>query len=91
MSSEESLRLELEDLHVVDNLNVYDRFSKAQKNFIVFAVSFAGLLPMFITGSFVPSIPQIAHDLNSTGGVVRFHLPTRAPHWNWHAPKAYGR
>ncbi|KAG1750879.1 major facilitator superfamily domain-containing protein [Suillus lakei] len=70
MSSEESLRLELEDLHVADDLDVYDRFNKAQKNFIVFAVSFAGLLPMFVTGTFVPSIPQIAHDLDSTGAVV---------------------
>ena len=35
----------LDELHTPDDLDVYDRFSKAQKNFIVFAVSFAGLLP----------------------------------------------
>ncbi|KAG2154020.1 major facilitator superfamily domain-containing protein [Suillus clintonianus] len=72
MYSEESLQLQLEELHVADDLDVYDRFNKAQKNFIVFAVSFAGLLPMFVTGTFVPSIPQIAHDLDSTGVVVSF-------------------
>ncbi|KAG0708615.1 major facilitator superfamily domain-containing protein [Suillus ampliporus] len=54
----------------VPDVDVYDRFSKAQKNFIVFAVSFAGLLPTFVTGTFVPSIPQIARDLDSTGAIV---------------------
>ncbi|OAX36433.1 MFS general substrate transporter [Rhizopogon vinicolor AM-OR11-026] len=58
------------DEHVADDKDVYDRFSKAQKNLIVFAVSLAGLLPMFVTGIFVPSIPQIAHDLDSTGADV---------------------
>ncbi|KAG2153196.1 major facilitator superfamily domain-containing protein [Suillus clintonianus] len=55
---------------VPDDLDAYDRFSKAQKNYIVFVVSFAGLLPTLVTGTFVPSIPQIAHDLDSTGAVV---------------------
>jgi len=33
-------------------------------------VSLTGLLPLFVSGTFVPSIPQIAKDLNSTGPVV---------------------
>jgi MFS family permease len=49
---------------------IYDRFSPDQKRWIVFVVSFAGLLPMFVSSTFVPSIPQIAKDLGSTHAVV---------------------
>ncbi|KAG2346691.1 MFS general substrate transporter [Suillus weaverae] len=49
---------------------IYDRFSPDQKRWIVFIVSFAGLLPMFVSATFVPSIPQIAKDLGSTHAVV---------------------
>ncbi|KAG1750072.1 major facilitator superfamily domain-containing protein [Suillus lakei] len=70
-SSEESPLLEGVGVHIPDDLDsVYNRFSNAQKNVVVFAVSCAGLLPMFVTGTFVPSIPQIAHDLDSTGAAV---------------------
>ncbi|KAG1725929.1 MFS general substrate transporter [Suillus lakei] len=41
---------------------IYDRFAPRQKRWIVFLISFAGLLPT----TFVPAIPQIARDLNST-------------------------
>jgi len=95
-SSEESALLE----H--GGADVYDRFSKAQKNLIVSALSFAGLLPstyelkyltemihvltfvypVFVTGILVPSIPQIAHDLNSTGADVRY-LSIPAAWNNW--------
>ncbi|KAG2073411.1 hypothetical protein BDR04DRAFT_1152181 [Suillus decipiens] len=50
---------------------IYDRFTPDQKKWIVFLVSFAGLLPMFVQATFVPSIPQIAKDLDSTHAVVR--------------------
>ncbi|KAG2139137.1 major facilitator superfamily domain-containing protein [Suillus bovinus] len=49
---------------------IYDRFTPDQKRWIVFLVSFAGLLPMFVSATFVPSIPQIAKDLDSTHAVV---------------------
>ncbi|KAG1737898.1 major facilitator superfamily domain-containing protein [Suillus paluster] len=68
--SEESPLIWVGARQVPDALDVYDRFSKAHKNFIVFVVSFAGLLPAVVTGTFVPSIPQIALDLDSTGAVV---------------------
>lgn len=65
--------LEGDRIHIPDELDsVYNRFSKTQKNVVVFTVSFAGLLPTFVTGTFVPSIPQLAHDLNSTGAAVRY-------------------
>ncbi|KIK37204.1 hypothetical protein CY34DRAFT_810551 [Suillus luteus UH-Slu-Lm8-n1] len=49
---------------------IYDRFAPDQKRWIVFLVSFVGLLPMVVLGSFVPSIPQIAEDLDLTHAVV---------------------
>ncbi|KAG1862700.1 major facilitator superfamily domain-containing protein [Suillus subluteus] len=49
---------------------IYDRFAPDQKRWIVFIVSFAGLLPMFVSSTFVPSIPQIAKDLGSTHAIV---------------------
>lgn len=57
-------------LQISDDWDVYSRFSKAQKHFIIFVVSVAGLLPTLVIGTFVPSIPQIAHDLDSKGAVV---------------------
>ncbi|PPQ91937.1 hypothetical protein CVT25_000980 [Psilocybe cyanescens] len=49
---------------------VYLRFKPAQKRVILAIVSITGLLPLFVSGTFVPSIPQIAKDLNSNGIVV---------------------
>ncbi|KAG1884734.1 major facilitator superfamily domain-containing protein [Suillus subluteus] len=49
---------------------IYDRFAPDQKRWIVSIVSFAGLLPMFVSSTFVPSIPQIAKDLGSTHAIV---------------------
>ncbi|KAG2148786.1 major facilitator superfamily domain-containing protein [Suillus clintonianus] len=50
---------------------IYDRFAPHQKRQIVFIVSVAGFLPMFVSATLVPAIPQIAKDLNSTHAVVR--------------------
>ncbi|KAG2106754.1 major facilitator superfamily domain-containing protein [Suillus discolor] len=49
---------------------VYDRFTPDQKKWILFRVSFVGLLAMFIQVTFVPSIPRIAKDLDLTDAVV---------------------
>lgn len=49
---------------------LYKRFSPAHKRIIVAIVSWSGLIPMFVSGSFIPSIPQIAKDLHSTGEVI---------------------
>ncbi|EGN96468.1 hypothetical protein SERLA73DRAFT_112755 [Serpula lacrymans var. lacrymans S7.3] len=74
MSSEESPLLHSEDQERderrVAHLALYSRFNQSQKRTILFIVSSAGLLPMFVAGSFIPSIPQIARDLNSTGAIV---------------------
>ncbi|KAF8178519.1 MFS general substrate transporter [Mycena galopus ATCC 62051] len=51
---------------------IYDRFSPSRKRVIVVLVSCSAILPMFASGSFIPSIPQIAADLNSTGPIVSF-------------------
>ncbi|KAG1899963.1 major facilitator superfamily domain-containing protein [Suillus fuscotomentosus] len=53
---------------------IYNRFAPDQKRWIVFHVSFAGLLAMFVQVTFVPSIPQIAKDLDSTHADVSLAL-----------------
>ncbi|KAJ8588637.1 MFS general substrate transporter [Rhizopogon salebrosus TDB-379] len=68
MASEESPLLSTGD--GVAHKTIYDRFTPRQKRWIVFVVSLAGLLPMFVQATFVPSIPQIAEDLRSTHAVV---------------------
>ncbi|EIW85701.1 MFS general substrate transporter [Coniophora puteana RWD-64-598 SS2] len=37
---------------------------------ILAIVSIGGLLPLFVSGTFIPSIPEIARDMDSTGPVV---------------------
>ncbi|KAI0085892.1 MFS general substrate transporter [Irpex rosettiformis] len=49
---------------------VYSRFTKAQKRTILTLICLAAVTPLFISGSFIPAIPQIARDLNTTGPVV---------------------
>ncbi|KAK7040299.1 hypothetical protein VNI00_009767 [Paramarasmius palmivorus] len=49
---------------------IYERFTKKEKGYIVTLVSYVGLIPLFVSGSFFPSIPDIAKDLNTTGEVV---------------------
>ncbi|KAJ8582381.1 MFS general substrate transporter [Rhizopogon salebrosus TDB-379] len=64
MSSEETPLLTTRDGATHDT--IYGRFTQYQKKWIVFVVSLAGFLPRFVQTTFVPSIPQIAKDLNST-------------------------
>ncbi|KAF5349687.1 hypothetical protein D9756_008816 [Leucocoprinus leucothites] len=49
---------------------LYDRFSPAKKRLIVAIVSWGGLVPFFTSGTFIPSIPQIAKELDTTGEAV---------------------
>ncbi|KAG2066503.1 MFS general substrate transporter [Suillus decipiens] len=49
---------------------IYNRFAPGQKRLIVFHVSLMGLLSFFVEAAFVPSIPQIAKDLDLTHAVV---------------------
>ncbi|KAF5349702.1 hypothetical protein D9756_008837 [Leucocoprinus leucothites] len=50
---------------------VYERFSAGKKRLLVAIVSWGGLVAFFTSGTFVPSIPQVAKDLDSTGEVIR--------------------
>ncbi|KAF7318780.1 hypothetical protein HMN09_00390300 [Mycena chlorophos] len=68
MSNSESTPL----LSNADPEAVYSRFSPARKVLIVSFVSCSSLLPMFASGSFIPSIQQIAADLETTGQVVSY-------------------
>ncbi|KAF6764090.1 MFS general substrate transporter [Ephemerocybe angulata] len=49
---------------------LYSRFSPLWKRLILAMVSFCGLIPLFISGTFIPCIPQISEDLSTTGTVV---------------------
>ncbi|KAJ6495679.1 MFS general substrate transporter [Mycena vitilis] len=51
---------------------LYNRFSTSRKRVIVALVSCSAILPMFASGSFIPSIPQIARDLDTTPPIVSF-------------------
>ncbi|KAK7437130.1 hypothetical protein VKT23_018753 [Stygiomarasmius scandens] len=48
----------------------YDRFSRTRKWAIVGIISSCGLLPLFVSGSFFPTIPDIAEDLDTTSSMV---------------------
>ncbi|KXN87010.1 hypothetical protein AN958_09356 [Leucoagaricus sp. SymC.cos] len=50
-----------------DHESVYERFSPVYKRVILGLVSWCAVMPYFITGTFYPSIPQIARDLRTTG------------------------
>ncbi|KAI8974224.1 MFS general substrate transporter [Trametes punicea] len=52
----------------------YDRFSARQKRLIVGLLSWIGLLPFLASGSFVPSVPEIARELHSTGPVINLTI-----------------
>ncbi|XP_006458750.1 hypothetical protein AGABI2DRAFT_63935 [Agaricus bisporus var. bisporus H97] len=56
---------------LVDNPNlVYDRFPPGRKKVLVIIVSWVGLLAFLTSGIFIPSIPQMAEDLDSTAAIV---------------------
>ncbi|KAI0784106.1 major facilitator superfamily domain-containing protein [Abortiporus biennis] len=58
------------DARISDHEAIYRRFSHSQKNVILLLVSLAGLIPLFVSGTFIPSIPQIALELQSTGNII---------------------
>ncbi|GAA6038819.1 hypothetical protein JCM8097_002911 [Rhodosporidiobolus ruineniae] len=49
---------------------MYRRFSESRKKGIVAMVSFAALLAPFSSSSFLPSIPQIVDELNTTSTII---------------------
>ncbi|TFY79438.1 hypothetical protein EWM64_g4574 [Hericium alpestre] len=59
---------------VLSRDDVYKRFSKTQKRGIVALVSWAGLVPLFVSGSFIPAIPQVAREFNCTGSVANIAI-----------------
>ncbi|THH29013.1 hypothetical protein EUX98_g5171 [Antrodiella citrinella] len=53
-----------------NHASVYERFTPVQKRAIVSHATFSGLTTLFVSGSFIPSIPQIALELGSTGAII---------------------
>ncbi|KAI0648497.1 MFS general substrate transporter [Trametes meyenii] len=48
----------------------YQRFTPARKRVIVALISWAAVIPFLAAGSFIPSIPEIARELDSTGPII---------------------
>ncbi|KAL1742648.1 major facilitator superfamily domain-containing protein [Schizophyllum fasciatum] len=60
-----------EDYDAVQKHNeIYERFSPASKRLFVAMSAFTALMALFVSGTFIPSIPQIANDLHTTPDVV---------------------
>ncbi|KAI0046832.1 MFS general substrate transporter [Auriscalpium vulgare] len=53
---------------------VYQRFTPARKRAIVALVSVSGLVPFFVYGSFVPSIPDLAREFDSSGPIINLSV-----------------
>ncbi|KAF8809327.1 MFS general substrate transporter [Phlegmacium glaucopus] len=77
MSSEETPLLATENVTAGRDA-VYQRFAPGTKHAIVAMVSGCGVIPLFVTGTFTPCIPQIARDLNSTGAIVNLAVSLSA-------------
>lgn len=73
MASEETPLLPEGNI-LVDHDHVYDRFTPRRKRGILALVSCSGLIPFFVSGTFIPAIPQIARDLSTTPEMVSFTI-----------------
>ncbi|TBU29305.1 MFS general substrate transporter [Dichomitus squalens] len=58
------------DSEILKHDLLYRRFSPSQKRVIVSLIAYAALIPFLASGSFVPSIPEIARELGTTGPIV---------------------
>lgn len=52
--------------------DVYDRFSKRQKNVIVAVISYSAFIAPMTSSIFLPSIPTMAVDLHSSAEVINY-------------------
>ncbi|KAF4602947.1 hypothetical protein EYR38_003351 [Pleurotus pulmonarius] len=75
MSTEETPLLS-EGPAPLDHGRVYDRFSPSKKRVILAMVSCSGVIPLFVSGVFIPAIPQIARDLLTTPEVASLTITT---------------
>ncbi|TFK35457.1 major facilitator superfamily domain-containing protein [Crucibulum laeve] len=54
----------------LEDERLYERFSSRSRLSLVFLMSWCDTLRLFESGTFVPSIPAIAKDLNTTGATI---------------------
>ncbi|KAJ3572662.1 hypothetical protein NP233_g2933 [Leucocoprinus birnbaumii] len=55
-----------------ENDTVHDRFSSRRKKVLLTIVSLGSLVTFFTSGTFIPTIPLIVKELNSTEGMISF-------------------
>ncbi|KAI0695091.1 MFS general substrate transporter [Cerioporus squamosus] len=58
------------DAEILKHDLLYQRFNSSHKRIIVAVISWAALIPFLASGSFIPSIPEIARELGSTGPII---------------------
>lgn len=66
----DSLATEESPLLATEHEAVYQRFTESKKHVLVLLVSSCAMIPFFVSGTFIPSIPQISADLNIPPSVV---------------------
>ncbi|WRT70535.1 uncharacterized protein IL334_007533 [Kwoniella shivajii] len=52
--------------------DIYDRYTKSQRNRILFIVSYSAIIAPMSSSIFLPSIPQMAEELNTTPEVINY-------------------
>ncbi|EPS98322.1 hypothetical protein FOMPIDRAFT_147992 [Fomitopsis schrenkii] len=50
--------------------DIYDRFTEEQKRIIVAVVSWTAIIPLFVSESFIPTVPAVAKEFHSTGEII---------------------
>lgn len=57
-----------------EDLEIYNKFTSRKKNYIVAIVAYCALLAPFSSSSFLPSIPEISKDLNTTATILNISV-----------------
>ncbi|WWD08489.1 hypothetical protein V865_006601 [Kwoniella europaea PYCC6329] len=65
---------EEEEIEMIDGRpkDIYDRFTKSQKNRILFIVSYSAIIAPMTSSIFLPSIPQMSEQLHTSSEVINY-------------------
>lgn len=74
IEEEASIGIEEDDIDLEEDEEVYKKFSEKKKNLIVKIVAYSALLAPFSSSSFLPSIPSISRDLNTTATLINISI-----------------
>lgn len=74
VEEEKSIGVEEDDIDLEDDEEIYARFSDKKKRWLVTIVAYCALLAPFSSSSFLPSIPSISKDLNTTATLLNISI-----------------